>query len=474
MIIVREGESVDKETPRTSAEIIESASKAMNANQLVALAALGYLLALFPFNWCLHATVDQNGLLWPLNANLVIDIGEVVGYGAAIGWGLKSAQLPGVRIAAPFFSLTTLGSIGVASMSLAPVAPIAWIGGIALGTGYAAIFSFWLALISHFSPKKMLIVLAVGYLANLIDYPIITDVSREVGCLYAVMSAVTSLLIYSLVRHELLNPGKISFASKDATQPYRPPFRLMAFCITIAFTYGFCTSSIDVGVSSIGLKVGFALPAIIILAGLLASYRSFSLASVYWISCPFMILGLLSTFFLDVNAMLVKILVTTALSGAHFVAYLVVRVRSQELKRNPLFAYALISLFMMILTVTGKTAEPSFAGSPVESVVIVALVLAVVLTYGLLISNTGDSRAVDVRDALSPESVHDRALKLAQTYGLSERETSVYQLLLEDKSATDIANDLFIAPSTVRAHVSRIYGKFGVHSRHELQQKIGE
>ena len=263
-----------KEAPYASAEIIESASKAVNANQLVALAALGYLVfALFPSTGA--NAVAQNGILWPLNANLVIDIGEVVGYGAAIGWGLKSVQLPGVRIAALFFSLTALGSVGIASASLAPVVPIAWIGDMALGAGYAAIFSFWLALISHFSPKKMLIVLAVGYLANLIDYPIITDVSREVGCLYAVMSAATSLLIYSLVRHELLNPGKISSASKDAAQPYRPPLRLMAFCITIAFTYGFCTSSIDVGVSSIGLKIGFALPAIIILAGFLASYHSF-------------------------------------------------------------------------------------------------------------------------------------------------------------------------------------------------------
>ena len=61
MVPIREGESMTKEAPYASAEIIESASKAVNANQLVALAALGYLLALFPFNWCLHATVAQNG-----------------------------------------------------------------------------------------------------------------------------------------------------------------------------------------------------------------------------------------------------------------------------------------------------------------------------------------------------------------------------------------------------------------------------
>ncbi|MEC4295822.1 helix-turn-helix transcriptional regulator [Adlercreutzia shanghongiae] len=463
-----------KDTSRPSVGLIESASRALVANQLVALAALGYLLALFPFNWCLHATVGQSGFTGPLNANLVIDIGEVAGYGVAIAWGLKRGQLPSGRTAAILFALLGLGSIVITLASQSSTALAAWAGDLALGAGYAAVFSFWLALISRFSPKKMLIILAVGYLANLIDYPVITDVSREVGCFYAIMTAATSLLIYALVHHRLINSAQSPLFLEETARPYWPPLRLAAFCTVISLAYGFCTGSIGVGVSTVGLKIGFALPAIIILVGLLASYRSFSLSSVYWISCPFMILGLLSTFFLDVNAMLVKILVTTALSGAHFVAYLVVRVRGQELKRDPLFAYAALSLLMMALTVAGKTMEPAFAGSTAESVAIVALVLGVVLTYGLLISKAGDTRAVDVRSALSPESVRDRTLKLAQTNGLSERETSVYQLLIEDKSVTDIANDLFIAPSTVRAHVSRIYSKFGVHSRHELQQKIEE
>lgn len=462
-----------KETERSAGSLIQRVSQTINANHLVAMAILGYLLALFPFNWSLHAGAGQPQWAPFLDSNLVIDIGEAVGYAIALSWGLRRRALPSSRYASAFFGLMAVGCLGIALAAGTGFAAIAWTADLLLGVGYAAAFTFWLALISQLPPKKMLIVLAGGYLANLIDYPIITDVSLNVGAFYAVIASAASFLLYAVTSSGLALPHAALDAS-EGPHPYWPPARLVAFCIVITFAYGFCTSSLDVGVSTIGLKIGFALPAVIIIAGLLVSYQSFSLASVYWISCPFMILGLLSTFFFDVNAMLVKILVTTALSGAHFVADLVVRVRSQELKANPLFAYALLNMLMMMFTVAGKTVEPVFSGSGLESVLIAALVLGVVLTYGLLVSNSGNSRAVDVRNALSPESVRDRALKLAQTHGLSEREISVYQLLLEDKSVTAIANELFIAPSTVRAHVSRIYGKFGVHSRPELLQKIGE
>ena len=62
-------------------------------------------------------------------------------------------------------------------------------------------------------------------------------------------------------------------------------------------------------------------------------------------------------------------------------------------------------------------------------------------------------------------------MHLAQDFGLSKRETSVYALLLEDKTNAEIAEELFIAPSTVRAHISRIYEKFDVHTRQEFVHK---
>lgn len=48
---------------------------------------------------------------------------------------------------------------------------------------------------------------------------------------------------------------------------------------------------------------------------------------------------------------------------------------------------------------------------------------------------------------------------------LSERELDVLRLLPTHLSSTEIAEELFVAPSTVRSHIKNIYSKLNVHSR---------
>ncbi len=48
---------------------------------------------------------------------------------------------------------------------------------------------------------------------------------------------------------------------------------------------------------------------------------------------------------------------------------------------------------------------------------------------------------------------------------LSDRELDVLRLLPTHLSSTDIAEELFVAPSTVRSHIKSIYSKLDVHSR---------
>jgi LuxR family maltose regulon positive regulatory protein len=48
---------------------------------------------------------------------------------------------------------------------------------------------------------------------------------------------------------------------------------------------------------------------------------------------------------------------------------------------------------------------------------------------------------------------------------LSERELDVLRLLATGRTNPEIAEDLYIAVSTVRSHCKNIYGKLGVHKR---------
>ena len=55
---------------------------------------------------------------------------------------------------------------------------------------------------------------------------------------------------------------------------------------------------------------------------------------------------------------------------------------------------------------------------------------------------------------------------------LSKQEKNVHDLILQGKSNKEIANELFISLSTVKTHITNIYGKLKVSNRQELLRKI--
>jgi LuxR family maltose regulon positive regulatory protein len=54
---------------------------------------------------------------------------------------------------------------------------------------------------------------------------------------------------------------------------------------------------------------------------------------------------------------------------------------------------------------------------------------------------------------------------------LSERELEVLRLIIGGLSNQEIAQQLFIALSTVKSHINHIYGKLGVSSRSQAIAK---
>ncbi len=72
-----------------------------------------------------------------------------------------------------------------------------------------------------------------------------------------------------------------------------------------------------------------------------------------------------------------------------------------------------------------------------------------------------------IRPTLTPENWPELQL-------LSARERDVLDKILEDKKRKEIAEDLFITENTVKKHISNIFSKLGVSSRHELLEKISK
>lgn len=66
------------------------------------------------------------------------------------------------------------------------------------------------------------------------------------------------------------------------------------------------------------------------------------------------------------------------------------------------------------------------------------------------------------------DSLERTCEQMTERYGLSARESEILAFALRGRTNERIAQELFIAKSTVDTHLRRIYAKCGVHSRQEL------
>lgn len=74
-----------------------------------------------------------------------------------------------------------------------------------------------------------------------------------------------------------------------------------------------------------------------------------------------------------------------------------------------------------------------------------------------------------VRDYQNASTTHEQVVyELAAAYGLSKREQQVCLALVEGEKNCEIASKLFISKHTVKCHVTNLYRKLGVNSRHQI------
>lgn len=63
--------------------------------------------------------------------------------------------------------------------------------------------------------------------------------------------------------------------------------------------------------------------------------------------------------------------------------------------------------------------------------------------------------------------------RIADEYGLTERETEVLLLIGQGKTRTQIEQELFLSQNTVKTHIRHLYAKLDVHSKEEACALIG-
>ncbi|MFR1929502.1 MAG: response regulator transcription factor, partial [Eggerthella lenta] len=124
-------------------------------------------------------------------------------------------------------------------------------------------------------------------------------------------------------------------------------------------------------------------------------------------------------------------------------------------------------------------------GSAVVETVVILVVVALVMNRSWLSSLArGRGRGRQVAEgALDDEAAGDTASRLTQSivercqevaaaYALSPRETEVFTLLAQGRTCSFVQDELVLAESTVKTHMSHIYGKLGVGGRQEMMDLL--
>lgn len=130
----------------------------------------------------------------------------------------------------------------------------------------------------------------------------------------------------------------------------------------------------------------------------------------------------------------------------------------------------LVSLATLVATGFSLFVMASMAAGIVH-VALLFFLLAMILVSSLLFGSRNVASLWGLeRPAMTPEATDAEQVTqaLAETYGLTARETEVVALLMKGRNEPFISEALFISPSTTHSHVSHIYAKIGVHSRQEL------
>lgn len=225
---------------------------------------------------------------------------------------------------------------------------------------------------------------------------------------------------------------------------------------------------------------GHGLPAVILFLGAAIFPDRFDFKVLYRMAMPIMVIGVAMAVFGSSPSGAGAFLVSMG-SEACTLIMVVIGCGIAYMTRSSGMCWAGALIAIECAGFAAGTATRYFSSSPEFSLALVAvaalafLVMTVVLFRrdNLLAGNVALGRILDLREsrALDVQGFVEQA---AASFGLSPAETSVLALLAEGTTRAEIAERLFIAPVTVRVHLSHLCKKMGFASSAELDGYLSE
>ena len=453
----------------------------LGKNALIFYAGIGMGIYRCAHEWPLwfNATVTQVGVS-PLFVGdfffLLVDIGKAVGLAVylVLCYRFDRHRSSGALLVLPS-ALIAAGCLVPLSVVLgfAPGDGVVLGSLVLIGAGAGMLFGQWIEFCGYLPPVKVIQVFAVSFVVRFALLPVITGVDELSSTLVIICLAGLSFV-------------QVSFCfSKIAVAEDRPREGLGAkglsgygmlflFVCVFAFAYGVGGSATQLSHSTHETGLGNLLPSLVILILAFKMGDRFDRTILYAIALPLMTVGLIGVEFLGVSLSLSQVMVSAAYSAFDLLVYTMVcsnAYRSRTSAMLPGSCIRILALIAADLAIILMRLNVSWnRGILVTATILATLAVGIAVFAPLLGSQREFSRFLSEGES----SERERLDGIAEAAGLSARETTVFRLLVMGKSATEISEELFISNGAVRAHSSRIYDKFGVHSRKDFDALFSE
>ncbi len=451
----------------------------------VGVAFLGFALLRGLNGWTIATlrALPDLGLPGGFNWHAAFIVGEVLGFAgmalAARRWS-PCYRFGSYGVGALLAITVGTALVGAASFGIAGGAPVV-IATVLGGVGHSVALLLWFELYGCLATQYALLAYAGSFFISFFIWLVTQslDPGLTLGCMLVAPFASLAMLVSSL-RH--VSEGHLPRSL--ATVRARVPWKLLVWVGAFGFAYGVGHSITDTGFSTLFARIGMACPDAIVLVGTLFLSARFDFKALYRMTLLFMVAGISLAVFLQGNLDLSQVLMSTANESYLVLAYAIGWAIAYRLGCSAVYICGLTCAVNMTaiqfgIALGGYAQMAGGAFIPLPALGALAVIVTVAVSVSVF-------KEQDYTDAFSQgELVGAPAVTeggqvsgspaentVAERFELSRREAIILGYLEKGLSAPEIAEELFCAPSTVRAHTTHIYQKMGIHSRKELRELL--
>lgn len=450
--------------------------------QPLALAAIGCSQCRLVIWWAFMLARNSDWeISTPFSMHQAIDAGELAAYIIFIAISTKSAVLH-VRGNLPLYpsviGLMSIIGLSVSSLSYSAIqvfAPPFFCG---LGLSSIMLFLLWCEFLSTLIPCEALIAFIISELIRDIVWFTFSEISITFGNIFCGASMVVSTLILVMAYRSKPDTSTLLRLPSRSALPARP----LLWCAAFAFAYGLGDSSTGIALTSLAHTLGMMALLIAVIASLVCLRESFSLDYLRQATFVFMTIGLLLALTIPSSSRLAQGLMSAANEALLLFSVTSSCLFARARSTSAVFYCGLLRMCTLLCANAGSYCGSLAITRGVQSSPLLVVALALIVLATSVAFRSTDAFAQDIASFTSTNTSTDTTERTATTlpsierlanrYHLTGKEKEVLVMLDEGKTPAVISETLFIAPSTVRVHITNIYKKLGVHSHADFSDFI--